>query len=620
MRKKSTKPPARLLAALLACLLLAACGAQPSPQPDPVPDSVPTEPSALTVVITGAQDTLDPAKVTAAGGESLLYHLFENLMRWTDGGDGWAVLSPGQAESYSVDTDFAGNATYTFTLREDARWSDGRPVTASHFAAAWRRLADPAQNLPHRELMRIVSGYEQVQETGDLSLLGVSAPDERTFVVSLQGSHAHFLAELCAGAWTMPVRDDLLSGGSWGDSADATVTNGAYTAAHLSRNLVTLKRSETYYDSAAAVPDEIRFVTREGSQADYDKLLAGEAALVTDLPQEPLRALADSGLWTPEPVTCAYGVLLNTRRPPFDDDNIRTAFRLAIDPQAVAEQLGDPTLRAAGGLIPYGVADYGTPSRPAEDAPAKETGALPDPSAASNAAPPPAEPDPVYWDFRAHSLEVVTGHTQRDYDADCLRAQALMAQAGYANGGGFPVVEYIYVDTGLAGELARVLQAMWQERLGVTVTVRGVSQEEYDALVLLQPLPEDVQTEGSAPQQVGALGVATGDFTLAGQTFSAPYSDAGALLERFCSASGDNVTGYASDAFDILLSSARAAVSPEPRDAYLHDAETILLEDAPVIPVCSLGGSFQLAQGYTGLYRAPDGVYFLFNVGMETPQ
>ena len=65
MRKKSTKPPARLLAALLACLLLAACGAQPSPQPDPVPDSVPAEPSALTVVITDAQDTLDPGRTPA---------------------------------------------------------------------------------------------------------------------------------------------------------------------------------------------------------------------------------------------------------------------------------------------------------------------------------------------------------------------------------------------------------------------------------------------------------------------------------------------------------------------------------------------------------------------------
>ena len=90
-----------------------------------------------------AAGILDPAKVTAAGGESLLYHLFENLMRWTDGGDGWAVLSPGQAESYSVDTDFAGNATYTFTLREDARWSDGKPVTAGDFVYSWQRLVTP---------------------------------------------------------------------------------------------------------------------------------------------------------------------------------------------------------------------------------------------------------------------------------------------------------------------------------------------------------------------------------------------------------------------------------------------------------------------------------------------
>ena len=86
------------------------------------------------------------------------------------------------------------------------------------------------------------------------------------------------------------------------------------------------------------------------------------------------------------------------------------------------------------------------------------------------------------------------------------------------------------------------------------------------------------------------------------------------LLDRWYSKSEDNVSGYASDAFDILLDAARAAVSPEARDAYLHDAEAILLEDAPVIPVCCQGGSFQLAEGLSGLYRAPDGVYFLYGV------
>lgn len=612
MRKTSTKIHGRILAALLACLLLAACRERQTADPSQNPAGEPAEPYTLSVSVSDTLETLDPARVAAPGGESVLYHLFENLMRWTDGGDGWAVLAPGQAESYRVETDFAGNATYTFTLREDVRWSDGRAVTASDFVAAWRRLADPAADLPHRELLSVIAGYDEVQETGDVSRLAVSAADDRTFVVSLTGSPAHFLEELCAGAWTMPVRQDLLDGGSWGESAEATVTNGPYTASYLSRNLVTLKRSETYYDSAQAGPDVIEFLTREGSQADYDKLLAGETALATDLPAEPLRALSESGLWTPEPVTAGYNVLLNTQRPPFDDVNIRTAFRLAIDPSALVEALGDPTLRAAGGLAPYGVSDYGQPVQ--EEEPEEKEPAVLDPNAASNAAPAPEEPNPVCWDFRMHSLEKVTVHAQRDYDADCLRAQALMAQAGYAGGGGFPVVEYIYVDSELGGNLARALQAMWQERLGVTVTVRGVSQAEYDAQVLLRPLPEEVRTDGSDPQQVGALGVATGEFTMAGQLLSAPYSDAGVLLERWHSGSGENVTGYVSDAFDILLSAARAAVGPEARDAYLHDAEAILLEDAPVIPVCSLGGSYQLAEGYTGLYRAPDGVYFLYNV------
>ena len=74
------------------------------------------------------------------------------------------------------------------------------------------------------------------------------------------------------------------------------------------------------------------------------------------------------------------------------------------------------------------------------------------------------------------------------------------------------------------------------------------------------------------------------------------------------------MTGYASDAFDILLDAARSAVSPDARDAYLHDAEAILLKDSPVIPILCQGGSFQLSEGLDGLYRAPDGVFFLYSV------
>lgn len=606
MRNISKSFAAALLAALLT---LSACASQPVNNGGAAsPDMPGSEPVTLSVAVTDTQDTLDPARVTAQGGETVLYHLFENLMRWEDNGEGWAVLAPGQAESYTLDTDYAGNATYTFTLREGLLWSDGKSVKADDFVTAWQRLANPANDLPHRELLSCVSGYGQVQETGDTSLLAVSAPNARTFVVTLDGSHAHFLEEVCGGAYTMPVRADLAVSDGWGKTASATITNGPYTAAYLSRNQVTLERSETYYNSEAILPDVIQFTTRTGSSADYQKLLGGELALVTDLPEEPLQALADSGLWTPEPVTATYGVLLNTRQPPFDDSNVRQAFRLVIDSQALAEALNSPAVRPVPGLVPYGVSDYGERVLPAQ--PADEGTALPDP----NAGPPAAEPAAVFWDFRAHSLEKVTAHGGQDYAADCARAKALLAQAGYAGGGGFPIVEYLYVESSWGRELASVLRRMWQDQLGVAVITRGVSQEEYDALVQMQAIPDEAMEDGAVARQVEDLPAATGEFTMAGQAFTVPYSDAGVLLDRWYSKSEDNVSGYASDAFDILLDAARAAVSPEARDAYLHDAETILLEDAPVIPVCCLGGSFQLAEGLSGLYRAPDGVYFLYGV------
>lgn len=579
-----------LLALLLALTMaLTACGQDGNTGGQGEADE--TALFTVTAAVSQAQDTLDPAASAAQGGETILFHLYENLMRWTDGGDGHAVLSPGQAESYQVETDYAGSATYTFTLRQGIQWSDGQAVTAQDFAAAWRRLADPANDLPHRALLSAVAGYDQVQETGDPTLLAVSAPDDETFVVTLNGSPAYFLEELCAGAYTMPVREDLLESGAL---ARGAVTNGAYTAASRSSRVVELRRSETYYDSASVGPDALRFVTAGDSESDYESFLAGELDLVQDLPETVLQELESEGAWLPEAVTATCAVVLNTLQPPFDDVNVRQAFRLAVDVQALTEALGDASARAAVGLIPYGVTDYGQH----EAAAAEEEPAVPDPNA-----PQVQEVPEPQWDFRVHSQELVTLPDSGDYAASCQQAQALLAQAGYAGGGGFPVVEYLYVESDAARTVAQALQSMWREQLGVTVTIRGVSQEEYDAALSPAQPAEDGEDEEET-ESVPA-------FQMAGLTLATAYSDAEALLAPWYTGHEDNLAGYSSDAFDILLDSARAAVSPDARDAYLHDGEAILLSDAPVIPLYYLGGSYQLREGLTGLYRAPDGVYFL---------
>lgn len=580
---------ARTLSALLLTLvmLLSACG-----QTNSAVDSSPAtnEPLHLTVRIGQPQTTPDPAAATADGSETILYHLYENLMRWEDDGNGYAVLAPGQAASYTVDVDYAGNATYTFTMRDDIRWSNGDAVTAHHFAAAWQRLADPEFDLPHHELMSIIAGYDEVQQTGNSNLLSVSAPDAATLVVTLNGNPPRFLETICAGAYTMPIRHNP-------PNTKNIITNGAYTATEFSDKGVTLTRNETYYDAAAVTVETIRVLPSVDSQSDYDALLAGETDLVEDLPLNVLQELRATGNWISEPVTTTLALAFNTLTAPLDSAIIRAALHLAIDEQAIADALDDCTTRPATGLVPDGVSDYCTP--PAEnDTQSQATeNTLPDPNA------PPKDTVTVpadRWDFRAHSKEIVTLDTDTNYADDCDYARSLMAAAGYKDGKGFPVVDYVFLNSEENATIAKALRTMWKEQLGIDVMLRALTQEDLD--IILTPVTDEESGLTAAPFQIAAL------------EFSAVHNDAGSLLFRWHSTNPDNFIGYSSPAFDILIGAADAAVSADAYDAYLHDAEAILLTDAPVAPLCYRGGSYLLKDGLEGLYRAPNGIYFFSRV------
>ena len=587
MREKIKKLTAMTLALLM---MLCACGEQPEQPDEPVDQQQPqSQLLSISVALGGVQDTLVPTYSTADGSETILYHLYENLMRWENDGDGFAVLGYGQAESYTVEIDYAGNATYTFTLRDDIVWSDGQNVSSYQFAAAWQRLADPVYNSPHRELVSCIAGYDEVQTTGDVSLLQVSTPDTRTLVVTLNGNAPTFLSVVCAGAYTMPIRTYLPGNG------EQIVTNGAYVVADATADGVRLSKSESYYDRANVTVDEITFVPATGSDSDYTKFTDRTVAFTTDLPAAVLDQLAQDEHWLPEPVTSACGIIFNTLAAPFDNADVRAAFRLAVNEQALVEVLMDKTARPAVGVVPYGISDYSV--RPEEEGEAEEE-TLPDPNA------PVADEQPsVLYDFRAHGTQIVTLEVGDDYEIDCTWARALLSDAGYIGGSGFPDVEYVFVDTPENRTVAEFLRSSWETVLGVTVTLRALTAEEY-ALVI-SSAGEEVQSE-----EENVLPV----FQIAAYEFAASYHDPYALLSRWHSASEDNLGGYSSAAFDILINAAAAAETAASYDAYLHDAEAILIEDAPVVALFYRGGSYALADGYDGLYRAPNGIYFFSQV------
>ena len=581
------------LTALLLSLVVLLCACTKTPE-EPVVE-ITDELFALTVRAGEQQDTLDPALSTCRGGETVLYHLYENLMRWVDDGTGRPALAYGQAASHTVEVDYAGNATYTFTLRDDIFWSDEKPVTAHHFVSAWRRIANPLTGSPYRELLSCISGYDQVQETGDSDLLGVYAIDSQTFSIQLVGCPPHFLEVLCAGAHTMPAPPTLVISGI------PSVFNGPYVPLKDVSSF-TIVKSGTYYDRANVTVDSITFIPTSDSETDYKAFLDGEADLVEQLPGSVLQEMAIDPTWTAEPVTSTCAVVLNTLQPPFDNADVRAAFRLAIDEQTLIEVLEDPTLRPAIGIIPYGVTDYGVRTAPenaeVQDSTVSEPETLPDPNAPIEEV---VEEVPVLWDFRAHGKEIVTLNVDSDYTSDCAKAAALLSDAGYADGKDFPAVDYIYVDNAENKVIAEVLQNMWQEVLGVSVSLCPLSQEEYD-LMLISVETGDKNSIPVAPYQMAAM------------ELTADYNDAGVMLSRWHTDSETNYAAYSSAAFDILIGAAAEAVSPESYDAYLHDAEAILLQDAPVIPLCYRGTSYRLADDLEGLYRGPDGVYFFSSV------
>ena len=498
----------------------------------------------LSVCVCDQIDSLDPAMNTNDDAQSVFYALYENLMRYTDDGTGTAALSSGMAKEYTEVSNYDGTVSYEFSLRSTARWSDGEKVTADDFVYAWQRLVDPASGSPNHELLRMVRGYDEVRETGDVSALAVSAKGDDTFCVTLSAPCAYFIDGVCTGVATMPLRRDVVERDSenWASTVNI-VTNGAYRVGTWAKETsLQTKRNEKYYENRLVGADAVRFLFASDADAAYALYESGEADYISRLPQRVLEQQDEEQNRTETPVFATYCVLYNHLTDEFSDVHARKAFDLAIDRAAIAAAAGVEA-SPADGLVPVGVRD-------SEDG----------------------------TDYRTvgGSLCAVDAET---YPDRCAAALGELTAAGNYNGAGFPSVEYLYsTEDDIGGAVALALQREWREKLNVDVQIRGIPQEEYDARI------------------------EAGDFTLAGQYLAVQQNDAMGFLERFSSGRKDNALRYSNHTYDVLMGVAEKSENIAARTAFLHDAEAMLLEDAALSPVLFGTRSHMLREGLQGIY------------------
>ena len=568
---KKTKLLSLLLSGALVFGLLAGCGGGTTSTPAPAetgsaaPESTApaTTANEITVNIASEPQTIDPALNSAVDGAIMINHMFEGLMRWVDSGvetagsDGTctnAELSYGQAESYDKVTNEDGTVTYTFHLRDGIMWSDGQPVTASDFVFSWQRLVSPETAADYSYMIDCVVNANAIMNGEmDPSELAVSAPDEKTFVVTITSDLPYF-TELCAFPATFPVREDIVSDSQWTYSPDTYISNGAYKmTSRVTNSEIVMEPNEYYYGVDTLGPDKITFKLMDDANAMLSGFNSGELDFIESMPTDEVAGLLASGDLKIVDYIGTYYVCYQTQKEPFDDPKVREAFTLAIDRTYIVEQITQTGQVEAGGFVPAGVYDA--------------EGATGD-------------------DFRTVGGDYYAP-TDADYEANCERARELLAEAGYPNGEGFPVVTYLYNTDDAHKAVGEALQNMWQTVLGVTVQL-----DNQEWATFLQTRKD-------------------GDYSIARNGWIADYNDPMSFLDMWLTGGGNNDAQYSNAEYDSLIQQAKASTDPAERMSLMHQAEDIIIgQDYALCPLYFYTQKYMLADGIQGMYYTPLGYFF----------
>lgn len=555
-------------------MLLSGCGGTSAQSPSPSPsasapaESTPAEGFDMAVCIASEPQTIDPALNSAVDGSIMTQHMFEGLMKWVDSGNpvndkgnmNYAALAAGQAESYEKTDNGDGTVTYTFKIRSDAKWSDGQPVTANDFVYSWQRLANPLTAADYCYMIDMVQGYAAVNAgKADPTTLGVSAPDESTFVVNLTYDCPYFL-EICAFPAAFPVRQDIIEayGDTWttDDNSSHYISNGPWRLAEwVHDSYIKMVPNEYHYDAANLGPNSLTFQLMEDQNSMLAAYRSGDLQFIEDMPVDEIAGLLASGELNIVDYIGTYYVCYQTQAAPFDNALVRQAFTLAIDSKYIVEQVTQTGQVPATGFVPAGIYDA----------------------------------DPNGDDFRTVGGDYWDAPVDdATYQANCEKARQLLAEAGYPNGEGFPTVTYLYNTSDAHKAVGEALQQMWQEELGVTVQLQN---QEWNAFLETRK---------------------KGEYQIARNGWIADYNDPCSFLDMWYTGGGNNDAQYSNPEYDAMIDAAKATSDPAERMSYFHKAEDIIIgQDWALGPIYFYTQKYMMADDISGAFYTPLG-YFIY--------
>lgn len=463
----------------------------------------------------GEPKSLDPHLVTGYIEHRILTTLFEGLVNMDA-----ATMEPlpGVAESWELSND---GTEYTFTLREDAAWSNGDPVTAHDFVYSWRRILTPELAAEYAPILYSLKNAEAYNrgELDDFDQVGVKALSDKQLLVTLRAPTPYFLSLHVHFAWfpvhraTIEEYGEMIQRDTRWIRPGNMVSNGPFALADwVPNDEIVVTKNPNYWDAQSVQLNAITFFPIMDALVEERAFVAGELDLTYKVPLTKVRAYQKNGpdVLTIHPFLATEFLRFNLTKPPLDDLRVREALAMAIDRVTLTERVLQGGELPATHFVPDGMAGY-------------------------------------------ESKIFITYNPKK--------AQRLLSEAGYPGGKNFPALEVLY-DTGNNQRVyCEAIQSMWKETLGIEVGLRNTDPKTWLSSMM-------------------AL-----DYDIARSMWGADYVDPSNFLEMFYANSGNNSTGFASAEYEALLRQAALTLEDDARNALYQQAEAILLGEVAIAPV-----------------------------------
>ncbi len=604
----------RTLALLLAvvtvlCFCLAGCGGSTGDKTTttaPAGDGTTTPvkyAKEMTLSVGSEPNTIDPALNSAVDGGTYIIHAFSGLVSYNQDADGNAVLVPACAvELPEAVQEDDGKVSYTFTLRDDLKWSDGSALTAEDFVYSWNRAVAPETAADYGYMFDVVDGYNEIvatDEDGNIlnpdAVLNVTAVDAKTLKVVLSNDVPYFL-ELCAFPTYLPVKRDVVEGNeAWATKAETYIGNGAYKVTVFDKSQIVMEKNEYYYDADAIKTEKIIWAFNGDDSSLYANYKSGAYQFIDSVPSAEIKTIEKN---YPDEYKVAgqlgtYYVCFNVNDEALagfteaERIQIRQAIGLLFDRQYVVDEISQSGEKPANTFVAMGLTDADGSTEFRFNA-GKGNGE-------------------GYFDASAEA-----------YEDNCKQAVELFTAVAESSGKytidadgvmtGFPTLTYITNEGTNHEAIAEYLQNTLK-LYGITLKIET---QEWGTFL-------DTRKNG--------------DYSIARNGWLGDYNDPISFLDMWITESGNNdvqfgkgahadYKGYSyggqdnltwAESYDKIITEVKSTKDTAKRFELMHQAEDIIMSSGAICPVYYYTDPYMCSKDIQGFFTTPLGFkYFMY--------